>query len=247
MYRKVRSTKVNGLAVDLGVYVNPDDIARELRMTKRFDFARYEVVSDEVVFGRFARSSGLIPTAKDELWFMTAQQWGANVLKLRRVGDAERFAQIIAQHVVELLLQARKKFSFETVFSHASKVEAMKRAEKLGYKVYLYFISTNDPEINKDRVRIRVAQGGHDVPPDRVEQRYYRSLGLLRDAVRHSYHAFMFDNSGSEPLMFGEYKNTPEQPRQWLFLDDEPMWFTTNYMLVEGTNSMRLPRDREQR
>lgn len=153
MYRYVRDFEVSGKHIDLGVYVNPDDIAAELRKSKRFNFGRYEVASDEIKLGRFARASGLIPKKADQLWFSTSQQWGTNVLKLRRSSDAERFAQILAQHIVDLLLTAKKKLSFETVFSHHSKLEIMERAAKLGYKVYLYFIATNDPEINKDRGR----------------------------------------------------------------------------------------------
>ncbi len=240
MYRQVRSTMVNGRPVDLGVYVNPDDIAAELRKTKRFNFGRYAVVSDENKFGRFARSSGLIPSEADQLWFQTSQQWGTNLLKLSRASDAERFAQILAQHIVDLLLVAKKKLSFETVFSHRSKLEVMERAAKLGYKVYLYFIATNDPEINKDRVRTRVEQGGHDVPPERIESRYHRSLDLLLEALALSYHAYVFDNSGSaeERNMFAERKRiSMNGGATWSYpFARAPDWFVN--VLLKGSPEM---------
>jgi predicted ABC-type ATPase len=233
MYREVKSTKVNGRSVDLGVYVNPDDIAKELRVRKRFDFGQYQVESNEVVFGRFARASGLIPFEADWTWFSTAQQWGTNLLKLRRVSDAERMAQLLAQHIVDLLLKAKKKFSFETVFSHPSKLKVMERANKLGYKVYLYFIATEDPEINKDRVRTRVEQGGHNVPDERIEDRYYRSLDLLRSAMHQSYHSFVFDNSREKPRMFAEFKDAPNYKRTTVFMESPPFWFKVHYLLAE--------------
>ena len=73
-------------------------------------------------------------------------------------------------------------FSFETVFSHSSKLDIMQQAVELGYKVYLYFVSTEDPEINKFRVAARKMKGGHDVPPEKIESRYYLSMNLLYNA-----------------------------------------------------------------
>lgn len=62
------------------------------------------------------------------------------------------------------MLLLRRRFSFETVFSHPSNLEIMQEAVAQGYKVYLYYVSTEDPEINKYRVNLRVTQGGHSVP-----------------------------------------------------------------------------------
>ena len=55
----------------------------------------------------------------------------------------------------------------------------MQQAVAAGYKVYLYFISTESPEINKFRVEARKAKKGHDVPEDKIVSRYYGSLDLL--------------------------------------------------------------------
>lgn len=64
-----------------------------------------------------------------------------------------------------------------------------------GYRTYLYYVATDDPEINVSRVRNRVTLGGHAVPEDRIVKRYHRSLALLLDAIRHSNRAYIFDNS----------------------------------------------------
>ena len=39
-------------------------------------------------------------------------------------------------------------------------------------------------------------QGGHPVPEEKIASRYYRSLCLLMEAIRHSNRAYLFDNSG---------------------------------------------------
>lgn len=80
--------------------------------------------------------------------------------------------------------------------SHPSKVALLARAQQADYRTYLYYIATDDPAINISRVANRVKLGGHPVPADRIEQRYHRSLALLRDAIRHTNRAYVFDNSG---------------------------------------------------
>ena len=80
--------------------------------------------------------------------------------------------------------------------SHQSKVDLLAQAQAAGYRTYLYFVATDDPAINVSRVQNRVQLKGHDVPRDKIETRYHRSLGLLMDAIRHSNRAYVFDNSG---------------------------------------------------
>lgn len=79
--------------------------------------------------------------------------------------------------------------------SHPSKIDLLKAAQAKGYRNYLYFVATDDPAINVSRVRARVRLGGHSVPEDRIVSRYYRSLDLLMEAIRHTNRAYLFDNS----------------------------------------------------
>lgn len=109
----------------------------------------------------------------------------------------------------------------------------MKRAANAGYKVYLYFVSTESAEINKYRVKLRVAKGGHDVPEDRIESRYTRSLDLLFDAAQIAYKAFFFDNSiDEEPYKhFADFTQV-DGKKEWdnQDLDDIPEWFKRYYL-----------------
>lgn len=111
-------------------------------------------------------------------------------------------------------------------------LDIMEEALAAGYKVYLYFVSTESPEINKYRVKARAAQGGHDVPPDKIESRYYRSLELLYDACQLSYQAFFFDNSvdGRDSVMFAHFKIQNDK-KKWDPIEEEkiPIWFRKYY------------------
>ncbi len=104
-------------------------------------------------------------------------------------------AAIIAEFFRFKLVFGMVTFSYETVFSHESKLEFLRSAIRNGFKIYLYFVCTQDPRININRVKNRVLQGGHDVGEDKIESRYYRTLGLLKDAFLLSDRAFVIDTT----------------------------------------------------
>ena len=88
--------------------------------------------------------------------------------------------------------------------SHPKKIEVFKNAQAEGFRNYLYFVATEGPEINLSRVRIRVEKGGHDVPPKKVIDRYYRTLDNLTAAIRVTNRAYIYDNSGAKATLIAE-------------------------------------------
>ncbi|WP_094228802.1 hypothetical protein [Methanolobus psychrotolerans] len=95
-------------------------------------------------------------------------------------------------------------FSFETVFSHKSKLEFMERAKQKGWELYLYFIGTSDSTVNQGRVKERVEKGQHNVPDDKISDRYIRSNSFLYDAVKLCRRAYVFDNSDEASILIVE-------------------------------------------
>jgi len=94
----------------------------------------------------------------------------------------------------------RMSFAFETVMSHPSRINEMLLLKEQGYRLFLVFITTDDPEKNVDRVKFRYETGtttGHFVAPDKVRERYERTLGLLPRAVEVADNAYIYDNSGN--------------------------------------------------
>lgn len=107
-------------------------------------------------------------------------------------------AAYLVDYFTEKMLNLDSTFFYETVFSHTSKVDLMRRAKDKGFKVYLYFVSTQSPIINWERVKSRVKQGGHKVPREKVTGRYYKSLDNLFSALKIADRVYFFDNSKSE-------------------------------------------------
>ena len=215
----VRDQKVNGKSIDFGIYVNADDIADKLRKNA-FTFADYSVSTNNKEFIEIAVGSGLVVKEFNESKFKNSFILSGSTIRLKDQRADERLAQIIADFLRKKLLMEKKKFSFETVFSHPSKLDIMRDAVDNGYKVYLYFVSTESPYINTFRVEARKAKGGHDVPKDKIIKRYFRSMDLLYKASQIAYQAFYFDNSEegsriivippSSGMIFGS--GTPSKP-----------------------------------
>lgn len=113
----------------------------------------------------------------------------------------------LAEFIRRQLLKHSLSFSYETVMSDAAKIRFLKKARIAGYRIYLYFFATEDPVININRVKIRVAQKGHKVKPEVVKSRYYRSLENLKSAVEISDRAYLFDNSAEAIVMIAEITN----------------------------------------
>jgi len=104
-----------------------------------------------------------------------------------RVADAVRLE----------LVKQRESFVFETVFSDPAgeKLGFLKSAAQAGYNTILCFIGTAGPEVSEQRVAMRVSQGGHDVPTEKLIQRFPRILANLKAALRELPKVWVFDNN----------------------------------------------------
>jgi predicted ABC-type ATPase len=94
------------------------------------------------------------------------------------------------------LVQQSESFVFETVFSDpvGDKLAFLKEAISAGYTVVLCFIGISGPKTSEQRVAMRVTQGGHDVPTDKLRSRYPRTLANLKSAIRELPCVLIFDN-----------------------------------------------------
>lgn len=80
---------------------------------------------------------------------------------------------------IDYLMTAGVSFSIETTLATKSYVNLVRRAHKQGYNVKLLFFWLESPEMAKLRVAERVAKGGHNIPEDVIERRYYAGIRNL--------------------------------------------------------------------
>lgn len=102
----------------------------------------------------------------------------------------------LATSIRQELIRQGESFVFETVFSDpvGDKLAFLVDAVATGYTVLLCFIGTSGPEVSEERVAMRVSQGGHDVPTEKLVSRYPRTLANLREALHKLPYVWVFDN-----------------------------------------------------
>jgi predicted ABC-type ATPase len=92
------------------------------------------------------------------------------------------------------LIELGRSFIAETVFSHPSKLDLIHVAHAAGYIVVLHVLLVPE-DLAVQRVRHRVAAGGHDVPETKIRERYQRLWALAAAAIGRCDSATVYDNS----------------------------------------------------
>lgn len=120
----------------------------------------------------------------------------ADVLSMEMGIDAYKAAEI-AGSIRHDLVAMRESFIFETVFSDpvGDKLNFLKEAEASGYTTLLLFIGIPSSQFSDMRVSMRVSKGGHDVPRDKLAERFPRILKNLQQALTSLDNVRVYDNS----------------------------------------------------
>jgi len=109
----------------------------------------------------------------------------------------------IARHAAE-----GHSFAFETTLSGRTYLPMISAWRASGFKVKLIFLSLATPEEAIERVAMRVAQGGHDVPPETIRRRFASGMCNFLDVYRQQVDYWRwFDNGGDIPLLMEEGAN----------------------------------------
>jgi predicted ABC-type ATPase len=124
----------------------------------------------------------------------------ADLIQREELGDPTMAAAYRAAAIAESrrrqALEKGISFVSESTFSHPSKLALIRDAQAAGFRVVVYHINVRRPELSVSRVAQRVDEGGHDVPEEKIRERFERNQPLIREAVLLADHAFVYDNSG---------------------------------------------------
>lgn len=192
-----------------GIFVNADEIEKQLRESRFVDLAQYRL-STFAWEDFIADYEAFVEEKKGTCPISNLLYVDNRIIVINPELVDSYVASKIAEFIRYALLETKKDVTFtcETVMSHESKLDFMREARAKGFRVYLYFVSTSSPEINVGRVATRVQEGGHSVPEDKIRSRYFRALGNLHKAILLSDRAYVFDNSESKYRWVAEYDDS---------------------------------------
>ena len=205
----------------IGIYINPDEIEKEIFEHNFLDLRNYQVTTTAKEIIDFFTHSSLLKAVN---LIDKARHLHFNNEKLifQDVKVNAYYASVVADFIRNKLIESSTSFTFETVMSFPDKIELLRKAQLKGYRTYLYYIATEDPSINISRIQYRIKMGGHPVPEDKILSRYHRSLDLLMQAIRSTNRSYIFDNSTHEQIWLAEITNGRILKMK---TDHIPIWF----------------------
>lgn len=127
-------------------------------------------------------------------------------VRLRDAEDLEAIAANLAavqriERWLDASIKVHQTIGVETVLSSPKYRRLVEKAKAHGFEVCFVYVYLDSVELQLDRIRARVAKGGHDVPPDKVIARRERSFEQMPWFFWKADRAWVFDNSGSEPIV----------------------------------------------
>lgn len=236
-----KSTMISGLDSRLSkLFLNADNLERDLKTHPVLDLKSFDARIDPVKLVTFLTALQIFRNNADGSKTKTPCLSTPPVIDGTQINlsgntiDSYLAARIL-DYIRQELLTLKVGFTFETVMSHESKIDFLRQAKEMGYRTYLYFVTTEDPDINVNRVSQRVKKGGHPVDEQKIRDRYFRTMEMLIDAIEVSDRAYLFDNSLNTNNQTASYICEVTNGDTLTFNPDYegeiPIWFE-NYVMV---------------
>ena len=128
--------------------------------------------------GKTTASFTILPEVLDCKEFINADEIAKGLSPFQPESVAMQAGRIMLARMDELL-QKGETFAFETTLATKSYKQKIEWAQANGYEVTLLFFWLDSPNMAKKRVAQRVAEGGHNIPLETIERRYYNGIANL--------------------------------------------------------------------
>lgn len=140
------------------------------------------------------------------VWIINPDLLTQRIIDQERLDRPDANLQAVERimHWLKASLQTHQTVGVETVLSTSKYRDLVDMAKAAGFEVRLIYVMLRSPEMNVERVKLRVLRGGHDVPANKVLSRYANSLGQLPWFLTAADRAYVFDNSGAAPRLVAE-------------------------------------------
>ena len=147
--------------------------------------------------GKTTASYTILPEILDCKEFVNADEIARGLSPFQPEKVAFEAGRIMLNRIDELV-NGQENFAFETTLASRTFVSLIQVAMQKGYEATLLFFWLNSVELAIERVKIRVEEGGHNIPTPVIERRYKRGLSNFFNLYRGVVDNWMFiDNSGT--------------------------------------------------
>lgn len=128
--------------------------------------------------GKTTASYTILPEMLNFGEFVNADEIAKKLDPFKPEDAALRASRLMIERIDELLSK-KADLAIETTLATRTLVKIIKEAKELGYTITLIYFWLNMPELAIERVRLRVASGGHNVPEETIRRRYSQGISNL--------------------------------------------------------------------
>ncbi|MCZ2357698.1 MAG: zeta toxin family protein [Bacteroidia bacterium] len=156
--------------------------------------------------GKTTASFTILPEILDCKEFVNADEIAKGLSPFQPENVSFEAGRIMLNRINELISE-NENFAFETTLSTRSYKNKIVEAKEKKYRVTLLFFWLQNIELAKERVKIRVSEGGHNIEPEVIERRYIRGIKNLFDIYLPVVDgALIFDNSEGKYELLADKK-----------------------------------------
>lgn len=150
-------------------------------------------------------SSTEIEAFDQSIWIINPDLLTERICRIERLSlqEANLAAVIRIEAWVEASILAHQTIGVESVLSTDKYRRLVLAAKTKQFEFRLIYVVLASPDLNVERVRLRVKKGGHDVPEAKIRERWFRSVRQLPWFLEQADQAWIFDNSGAAPRQIG--------------------------------------------
>ena len=130
--------------------------------------------------GKTTASFTILPELLDCREFVNADEIAKGLSPFQPEKASVEAGRIMLQRIDELISE-NENFAFETTLATRSHKNRIIKAQNNGYLVTLVYFWLPTIELAKERVKIRVEEGGHKVDEEVIERRYIKGIRNLFD------------------------------------------------------------------
>ena len=127
-----------------------------------------------------------------------------------------------------------KSFNEETTLCGKTIIKLFEKLKENGYKIDLYYVGLKNSDIALERIKSRVANGGHDIPAEKVRRRYEESRNNLEKVIPFCNSVSIFDNSESFRRLA-----TIKEGKLIQKADKVPFWFSSKLKNLISTGKVK--------
>jgi predicted ABC-type ATPase len=154
--------------------------------------------------GKTTFANEFLPIEAECLNFINADLIAKGISPFQPAKMAIEAGRIMIERIAECVRE-NESFAFETTFSGKGYIRKIIDWKNEGYEIIIYFLQLPSVEFAIERVKLRVAQGGHNVPEQVIRRRFQRSwvnFNMFYKQLADSW--IVFDTSGKIPIIIDE-------------------------------------------